>query len=443
MKSIYLGVAGLCLALLFSCTDIDRSIDDELRFEINTAPGSQGLSSYRLPLSDQLGRIPQDPKNRLTQAKVELGQLLFHEPGFATKSEFLEMTQTYSCASCHHAGGGFQANVAQGIGDGGIGFGMAGEGRQVDLFVEMAKVDVQPLRTPSAMNVAYQTNLLWNGQFGATAVNEGTESQWPTEGPISINRLGYEGTETQAIAGLDVHRHFFDAESVDTMGYKEMFDKAFPDFPVAGRYSNETAGLAIAAFERTMLSNQAPFQKWLRGGSAWMSDAQKEGAKLFFGKADCYSCHNGGGLASMEFHALGFNDFDPALVVNFDPQDEANKGRSSFTKNSDDDYKFKVPQLYNLRDSPFYGHGASFTSVRDVIVYKNEAISENSKVSASQLSPDFTPLGLSEEEIDLLTDFIENALYDPNLSRYEPSSLLSEMCFPNNDWMSKEDTGCE
>ncbi len=443
MKRTYLSATVLLLALLLSCTDINRTIDEELRFEINTAPGSKGLSSYRMPLSDQLERIPQDPKNRLTEDKVLLGQLLFHEPGFATASEFLEMTQTYSCATCHHAGGGFQANVVQGIGDGGIGYGTAGEGRRVDLFVEMSKIDAQSLRTPSAMNTAYQSNLFWNGQFGATAVNIGTESEWPTEGPLSINRLGYEGTETAAIAGLDIHRHKYDETSIDTMGYKEMFDKAFSDFPIADRYSNETAGLAIAAFERTMLSNQAPFQKWLRGGTAWMSDVQKEGAKLFFGKAECYTCHNGGGLASMEFHAIGMKDFDPSKVVNFDPFDKLNKGRSSFTGNSDDDYKFKVPQLYNLKDSPFYGHGGSFSNIREVVVYKNEGQAEHSRVRTSQLSPNFAPLGLSEEEIDQLTDFIENALYDPNLSRYEPSSLLSEMCFPNNDWMSQEDLGCE
>lgn len=426
-----------------SCVDIDKSIDDELKFAINTAPNSQGLSSYRMPLSTQYDRIPQDPKNPITADKVELGQLLFHEPGFGTIGEFSEMSQTYSCASCHHAAGGFQANLAQGIGDGGIGFGQSGEGREVDLFVEMTKIDVQPLRTPSAMNIAYQTNVLWNGQFGATNLNEGTESEWPLEGPISINRLGYEGPEIQAIAGLDVHRHLIDDASVTELGYKEMFDAAFPEFPEDKRYSNETAGLAIAAFERTVLSNDAPFQRWLRGGQSWMSDSQKEGAILFFTKGQCYSCHNSGGLAAMEFHAIGLNDFNPDEVVNFNSDDPSGKGRGSFTKNSNDDYKFKVPQLYNLKDSPFFGHGASFTSVRDIIAYKNEAIPQNSAVPSEQLSPLFQPLDLTEEEIDLITDFVENALYDPNLGRYEPSALNSGMCFPNNDWKSKDDLGCQ
>ncbi len=442
MRNKLYPTIAFAIALCFSCTDVEKTVDDDLRFAINTAQNSGGLGEYRMPLSNQLQRIPQDLNNPLTADKVALGQMLFHEPGYATVGNFAEMSQTYSCASCHSAGAGFQANLLQGIGDGGIGFGMNGEGRRIDLFVEMAKIDVQPLRTPSAMNGAFQTNLLWNGQFGATAVNEGTESVWPEDGPISKNRLGYEGLEIQAIAGLDVHRHKIDKESVDTLGYKALFDRAFPDFDVENRYNNETAGLAIAAYERTIMSNEAPFQKWLRGGNAWMSDAQKEGAILFFTKAKCNDCHNGGGLAAMEFHAIGLNDFNPDDVVNFDPADPANKGRGSFTKDADDDYKFKVPQLYNLKDSPFYGHGGSFTSVRELIAYKNLAIPENKSVPESQLSPFFQPLDLSEEEIDLLTDFVENALYDPNLLRYEPSSLPTGMCFPNNDWMSKEDLDC-
>ena len=432
------------LFLLGACTNEDSTstLDDDLRFTINTTQGSQGISSYRMPLSDQYDRIPQDPNNQLTDAKVELGRMLFHEPGFGTVGEFAEMVQTYSCASCHHAGGGFQANISQGIGDGGIGFGIEGEGRQVDRFVEMSKVDVQPIRTPAALNTAFQTNMFWNGQFGATAVNQGTESLWPDETPIATNRLGFEGVETQAIAGLAIHRHLVDEASVDELGYRALFDRAFANIPNSERYTNITAGLAIAAYERTILAYQSPFQKWLRGGTAWMSDEEKEGAILFFGKGNCASCHNGPGLAAMEFYALGFDDLDPASALNFDPSDPIVLGRGGFTKSSEDDYKFKVPQLYNLRDSPFYGHGSSFTSIRDVIAYKNEAIASNPKVPNSQLTPEFVPLGLSEEEIDLLTAFIDNALYDAALDRYVPVDLPSDLCFPNNDWKSKEDMGC-
>lgn len=428
---------------LIACNDIDKTIDYDLQFAINTAYNSKGLSYYQLPQSHQLNQIPQDPANRLTPEKVALGRFLFHEPGFGTKSEFADMVQTFSCASCHHADAGFQANLPQGIGDGGIGFGHSGEGRQIDLFVAKSKVDVQSLRTPSAMNIAYQTNLLWNGQFGATALNEGTNHLWPEEGPVSVNHLGFEGPETQAIAGLEVHRHEVDATSVAELGYKQLFDDAFPGMPEEERYSNITAGLAIAAYERTILAYKAPFQQWLRGNNDAMSDRQKQGGILFFTKAGCNDCHNGPNLASMKFEAIGLNDFEPALVANFDPKDPGLKGRGGFTQDAADDYKFKIPQLYNLADSPFYGHGATFTSIRDLIAYKNQGIPENTKVPKKQLSEYFQPLKLSEEEIDLLTDFVENALYDPNLSRYIPEALPSNMCFPNNDWMSRVELGCE
>ncbi|MFT4567878.1 MAG: cytochrome c peroxidase [Saprospiraceae bacterium] len=427
-----------------SCaSDSEEGLDKEVRFAINTAQGSRGLDFYKFPSKDDLHSIPQDPKNQITVAKVRLGQQLFHESGFATLGSFPELAGTYSCASCHHADGGFQANMIQGIGDGGIGFGEFGEGRMPDRVIEMDKIDVQPLRTPSVLNIAYQTNLLWNGQFGATAINESTNHLWPDNTPIAKNRLGFEGVETQAIAGLTVHRHKVDRTAIEGLGYKEMFDAAFSNMPEAQRYNEVQAGLAIAAYERTLLATAAPFQRWLYGDHNEMTVAQKEGAILFFGKGQCTTCHNGPGLAKMEFHGIGLNDFNPNEAFNFDPADPANLGRGSFTKNASDNYKFKVPQLYNLKDSPFFGHGSSFTSVRAIIAYKNQGIAENDKVPTEQLSPLFEPLNLSEEEIDLLTHFVKEALYDPNLKRYEPSSIVSGNCFPNNDWASKADLDCE
>ncbi|MFB0908315.1 MAG: cytochrome-c peroxidase, partial [Spirosomataceae bacterium] len=117
------------------------------------------------------------------------------------------------------------------------------------------------------------------------------------------------------------------------------------------------------------------------------------------------------------------------------------KGRAEFTGKSSDMYKYKVPQLYNLKDSPFYGHGASFTSVREVVAYKNKGIKQNPKVANTQLSGDFKPLGLNETEMDAITDFLENALRDPNLERYVPKRLPSGLAFPNNDAQSRTDLG--
>jgi len=115
---------------------------------------------------------------------------------------------------------------------------------------------------------------------------------------------------------------------------------------------------------------------------------------------------------------------------------------ASFTKNEADNYKFKVPQLYNLADSPFYGHGASFTSLKDLVNYKNKAIKENVNVPSNKLDENFKPLGLTDLEVDQLVQFLKKSLHDPNLDRYVPKALPSGNCFPNNDEVSVEELGC-
>jgi cytochrome c peroxidase len=221
--------------------------------------------------------------------------------------------------------------------------------------------------------------------------------------------------------------------------YEDLFDIAFPSWPQATRYTVRTAGMAIAAYERTLLANQAPWQDWLRGNTSAMTESEKRGAVLFFSKAECYKCHTGPALNSMAFYGLGMNDLNGADVA---AQTTNDLGRGGFTQNPEDNYKFKVPQLYNLKDSPFFGHGGNFTSVREVIEYKNNATPENPNVPESQLAAEFHALGLTDSEITDLVNFIENALYDANLMRYTPDALPSGFCFPNNDAISVIDQGC-
>jgi cytochrome c peroxidase len=333
--------------------------------------------------------------------------------------------------------------MQQGIGEGGIGFGMAGEGREFNPAYNLDDIDLQPLRTPSAMNSAFQEVMLWNGQFGATGVNQGTEGVWDPETPVWNNQLGHEGVETQAIAGLTVHRMIMDEEvCADYTIYEDLFDIVFSDWPLETRYTAHSAGLSIAAYERTLLANRAPFQLWLQGDSEAMSDAEKRGAALFFGKAQCVTCHSGPALNTMTFYALGMNDMEGNGTYGASSSDVANKGRGSFTLDPADDYMFKTPQLYNLKDSPFLGHGGTFTSVRDVVEYKNNAVAENANVPSSQLADGFIPLNLTDDEISDLVIFIEESLYDPDLLRYIPGELPSGNCFPNNDAVSIIDQGC-
>jgi cytochrome c peroxidase len=393
------------------------------------------------PLETDFSSIPADINNPITAAKVELGKLLYHETMIAKSANMESGMSTYSCASCHHVKAGFQAGVKQGIGDGGMGFGSFGEGRIKNPMYNEDNLDVQPIRTPSTLNVAFQEVMLWNGQFGAIGPNVGTESQWSQGTPIETNNLGFLGIETQAIAGLDVHRLLIDADEIINSSYKILFDNAYPNTSESERYTKFNAALAIAAYERTLLPNQAPFQNWLRGDNNAMSENQLEGAKLFFGKAQCFSCHSGPGLNAMDFHSLGMKDLEGVEVMTV-ISEATKKGRGGFTGNPNDDYKFKTPQLYNLKDIHFFGHGGSFQTVKEVVEYKNEANSENSGVPQNKLSSLFVPLNLSETEIHLLTVFLEESLYDNNLQRYVPESLPSGNCFPNADPMSSSDLGC-
>lgn len=450
MKKRLTILYGICLLLVSACqkesTD-GNLLDVELNAALFNASDGEGRKYFKLPESHQLNQIPQDPNNSLNPAKVELGKMLFHETGLGVTPNDAVSIMTYSCASCHFAGAGFQAGVPQGIGEGGIGFGINGEGRFHNPDYAPTDMDVQPLRTPTAMNGAYQKNVLWNGQFGATGVNTGLSDLWAglegTDSPLLVNSKGFEGLETQAIAGMGVHRMDCTPEMVESSGYKSMFDAAFPNIPAPERYELEQAGLAIAAYERTLLANKAPFQQWLRGDDKAMSKAEKRGAVVFFERANCVKCHTGPALNSMEFHALGMEDLDGPQVTNYDPTNSAHKGRGGFTKDTKDDYAFKVPQLYNLIDSPFYGHGASFESIREIVEYKNTGQAENTNVTNAQLSDEFKPLHLSQQEIDDLTLFLERSLRDPDLKRYEPTALPTGNCFPNADETSKVDLGCE
>jgi cytochrome c peroxidase len=248
--------------------------------------------------------------------------------------------------------------------------------------------------------------------------------------------------ETQNIDGLQVHRITIEKDLLDELGYTAMYDEAFSDVEEENRYSLITTSQAISAYLRTVLSDEAPFQKWLKGDERAMSVSEKEGAALFFGKARCANCHYRPNLGSLEFHALGVKDMYQSPSFDTAESDKRNLGRGGFTLNEEDNYKFKVPQLYNMDDAPFFFHGASKRTLEEVIDYKIEAVSENPVVPNDRLSSVFRAINLSEEERSNLLLFLKTSLKDPNLERYMPAEVLSGQCFPNNDPQSIMDLGC-
>lgn len=433
--------------LIYACAhdQLRNPLDTQLETTLLRLSPNQDIGYFVLPESNNLSAIPAGKGNPLTPEKVELGKMLFYETGLALDSKYPNGKGTYSCSSCHLPTAGFMPGRVQGIADGGFGYGHNGEARSKLGNYAPNEIDAQEARPISLLNVAFVTNSMWNGKFGANYNNVGTEHLWEEDPDLHVNEMGLDGLEAQNIEGTVVHRMVFDHPYVlDSMGYRAMFDKAFPDVPVEDRYGRLTASFALSAYIRTLLPTEAPFQQWVKGNEDAMTEQQKRGAMVFFGKAGCYRCHKGGSLNSNEFHALGVKDlYEAEGVFKSFPDSKRNFGRGGFTHRQEDMFRFKVPSIYNMKDSPFYFHGSSKRSLEDVIEYFNAGIPENPRVPKENISPFFHPLNLTEAEKADLVAFVADGLRDPNLLRYVPEKVLSGNCFPNNDPASQSDLGCK
>ncbi len=431
-----------------SCVhDPDFNYDKLLEEQLNNHSATGTYQSYIMPEGNDYALLPnQDEKNPVTQAKVELGRMLFYETGLALENKYPDSKSAYSCSSCHVPSRGFTAGRFQGIADGAVGFGESGELRSKNPVYSGDEVDAQGARPLPMMNLTYITNALWAGSFGSFDVNVGTESVWNQDTLVAINFKGLRGLEANNARALAVHRQVINKGVTDSLGYTALFDAAFPEIPVNERYSRLTGSFAIAAYFRTILTNRAPFQNWLKGEKAAMTESQKKGALLFFGKAGCVNCHNSPSLNSSphQFFALGVNNLYQSgfAVFRTGPNDKRNLGRGGFTGREEDKHKFKVPQLYNLRDVGFYFHGGSKRTLREVVEYFNDGVPENPEVPVSQISSIIHPLGLTQQEMDELVEFLSNGLFDPEMDRYVPANVMSGNCFPNNDALSRIEMGC-
>lgn len=449
MKKVYLSILVCSIAYFLACKEdvTELTIDSNLESAIIKHSKTGSLSDYIMPSSIDYKSLPnQDPNNPVTAEKVALGKLLFFETGLAQDAKKSVSLNTYSCSSCHVPEKNFTAGRFQGIADGGVGFGHLGEGRSKNVDYQGSEVDAQGARPLPTINLTYVRNALWSGAFGARGMNIGTESAWGiVDSLTSINAKGFEGLESNNTRALFVHRQVINKDLMTKLGLKDKFDSAFPDVPESERFTAQIASNAIAAYFRTILTNEAPFQEWLKGNKKAMTLQQKRGAELFFGKAACINCHNSPSFNNQRFAAVGVKNLFQSghEVFRTDVNDARNKGRGGFTLRDEDLYKFKVPQLYNLKGIGFYFHGASKNSLREVIEYFNEAKGENPDVPTERLDPQFQPLNLTNTEIDDLLEFLENGLYDDNLVRYKPYFTQSGFCFPNNDPQSKKDMGCK
>jgi cytochrome c peroxidase len=287
--------------------------------------------------------------------------------------------------------------------------------------------------------------------------------------PGALNPFNFPAQENVAQLLLDAHRmqDFEGAELQKVPALVKLFRDAFPEeaaqADAAGNMNllinDNTVLRARATFMRTLVTRNTPFDKFLAGDNSALTASQRRGAKLFFtaatnGGAGCFSCHSGpmlnkqpndpdvtgtGQFVEENFFNIGLSDH-PVQALNRLARNDANfidNGRREITGRDSDVFKFRATTMRQLKGSRFFFHNGSFTSVRDVVEYFNAGVPQNPVTgAASTLTPRFTNprgpgsprgLGLTEDEVNAITDFLENALFDPAFVNFDPNSTTDTM----------------
>src|SRR5262245_18198589 len=310
----------------------------------------------------------------------------------------------------------------------------------------------------SIIGAAFNNRLLFGGLAGEPDQTHG-----------ALNPFQHPAQENVALLLLDAHRmldddplrgpvRFQSAVLEQIPVYRKLFRDAFPaeaamspgcvpeSAPVPGACDNLINNLTIfratATFMRTVVTRNTPWDRFLAGENGALTPAERRGARLFFtparsGGAGCYTCHSGpmlnkqlddpdlsgvGQFVEQNFFNLGLDDH-PLQALNRAARNDPNhldEGRREITFRDTDAFKFRTLTLRQLKDAKFFFHNGSFTSVQDVVQYFNEGMPQNAQAAAagtfttrfSQPRGPGAPrgLGLSDDQVNDLTDFIENAL---------------------------------
>ncbi len=196
--------------------------------------------------------------------------------------------------------------------------------------------------------------------------------------------------------------------------YEDTFRKVMGGEPTYGRILN-----AVAAFVRSINSQNVPFDRFLEGDVTAISPEAKRGYKLFCGKAGCIQCHYGPMLSDGKFHVLGVPDnpaifaepmrhityrrFLKTLGVSGYARSDHDVGLYALTKQASDDGRFKTPTLREITRTPPYMHSGVLEKLEDVIEFYN-----NGGGTAPNKDPLRNPLGLTEREKADLVGFLRS-----------------------------------
>ncbi len=287
--------------------------------------------------------------NPQTDAKVLLGKQLY----FDTR---LSKDNTVSCATCH--------NPAMGWSDAGptskgINNQMGGR------------------RAPPVSNAAYAPLQFWDGR--APTLEE--QAKGPIANPIEMGN-------THEVMLRTVN---------DIPGYVEEFKKVFGTSPI----TIDQVAQAIAAYERTIVTSDSPFDRLVRGDHAAMTKLEKQGLEIFNGKGHCTACHWGSYFSDGRFHNLGIAPASGA---------KPDEGRFAVTKDSADMGKFKTPTVRDAALRAPYLHNGTEKTLEDLVKLYNRGGGPDDR----NLDPLMVPLGLSQKEIQALVAFMKRAVVSTN-----------------------------
>ncbi len=317
---------------------------------------------------EPLPPLPIFPENPVTPEKVELGKKLFFD-------RRLSGDGTMSCATCHDPETGYSDGLA----------------------ISLNYPTTKNWRNSAAViNLAYNTVFFWDGR--AKTLEE--QAIFPLMSAFEMNQ------------NLD----YLEEELKEVPAYVEAFQKIF-----GGEITRERVAMALAAFQRTISSGNAPVDRYLNGDKRALSPMQKKGYEIFTGKGDCVKCHNGPNLTDNKFYNLGVPD-DPAIVN--DPRVSATRrftakvsgykayrtltedpGRYLVTKNRKDWKAFKTPTLREVALTGPYMHNGVFETIDEVIEFFNKG---GGKDSGKTLL--LKPLNLDSDEKHALKEFMLEAL---------------------------------
>jgi cytochrome c peroxidase len=292
---------------------------------------------------------PAPADNATTPEKVALGKQLFFDPR-------LSGDNTKSCASCHLSEKAFTDGLAKAIGAG---------GKQLSR------------NTPGLLNAGFYTSYFWDGRAGSLE----EQALFPLQSADEMNqKLDELEKELNAISG-----------------YAKQFQTAF-----GTRVTRVGIAKALAAFERTLVSRNSPFDRYLAGDTNAMSEEARQGWELFKGDAGCIRCHNGPNFSDSKFYRLGTTFID--------------KGRGAITGEKRDDYAFRTPGLREVAKTAPYLHDGSLQTLTQVVEFYYRGVPTS--------PPDGVPLdvapmlGQSYSEISAIVAFLESLNGEmPQISR--------------------------